>query len=134
MAVPAVHAQKAELCWGLAKQLYSEKRDEFLCMNLIFYTVLHLIEQVLAVQHKHPAAQPRGVPHADREVQMRRHLVGKELLEPKIADLYTELFSIRHTFAEEGIQNRPFIEHYMSLAQPLIEGLQALLKKEQPKF
>ena len=134
MAVPAVHAQKAELCWRLARQLYSEKRDEFLCMNLIFYTVLHLIEQALAIHHKHPAAAPRGVPHADRELQMRRHLVGKKLLEPELADIYTELFSVRHTFAEEGIQTRAFIEHYMELARPLIEGLETLVKAEQPEF
>src|SRR5690348_3792772 len=114
-----VHRRKANMSWELATKLYNERRDEFLCMNLIFYTVLHLLEQVLAVHHKHPAAQPRGVPHADRETQVRRHLVGKQILESEMADIYTEMFSIRHTFAEEGIQTRSFIEHYMKLARPL---------------
>jgi len=132
MAVATVHRQKADLCWKLAQLLYEEKRDEFLCMNLIFYTVLHLIELALAERDKHPAAQPRGVPHADREVQMRKHLVSKQLLESDMADIYTELYSTRHTFAEGGIQDRPFIERYMGLARPLIDRLEAL-NKQQPR-
>jgi hypothetical protein len=134
MPTADVHHRKAELCWKLAKQLYAEGRDEFLCMNLIFYAAAHLIEEALAIHHKHPSAQPRGVPHADREVQLRRHLVGKQLLESDIADLYTELFSIRHTFAEEGIQNRSFIEHYMKLGRPLVERLETLVKQQKPAF
>jgi hypothetical protein len=129
MAIATVHRQKADLCWKLAQQLYAEKRDPFLCMNLIFYTVLHALEEALAVRRKHPAAQPRGVPHADRDVQVRKHLVGKQVLEPEMADIYTELYSIRHTFAEEGIQDQAFIEHYMGLARPLIARLEVLNQK-----
>jgi hypothetical protein len=129
-----VHRRKADISWELATKLYDERRDEFLCMNLIFYTALHLLEEVLAIHHKHPAAQPRGVPHADREAQVRRHLVGKQILEPEMADIYTEMFSIRHTFAEEGIQTRSFIEHYMKLARPLIDRLRILTQQQKPVF
>ena len=54
MAIAAVHRKKADLCWGLAQKLYDEKRDEFLCMNMIFNTALHLIEEALAERDKHP--------------------------------------------------------------------------------
>jgi hypothetical protein len=62
-------------------------------------------------------------------VQVRKHLVGKQVLEPEMADIYTELYSIRHTFAEEGIQDQAFIEHYMGLARPLIARLEVLNQK-----
>src|SRR3990172_4782962 len=127
MASLEVHREKAVLCWKLANQLYAEKRDEFLCMNLIMYTVGHLIEAALAIQHKHPSSPPRGVPHADREVQMRRHLVGRQWLEPEAADTYAELVALRNTFADDGIQDRPFMEHYMELAEPLVKRLERLL-------
>jgi hypothetical protein len=128
MPTADVHQQKAELCWRLARQYYAEKRTAFLCMNLVLYTAGHLIEAALALQDKHPSAPPRGVPHADRETQMRRHLVGRRWLEPEAAETYAELVATRHTFAEGGIQDRRFIERYMTLAEPLVQRLQALLK------
>ena len=128
MASASVHRQKADLCWTLAERYYAEKRHEFLCMNLIMYAVGHWIEAALAVLDKHPSAPPRGVPHADRETQMRRHLVGGKWLEGQAADRYAEMVARRHTFAEGGIQDRPFIERYMDLARPLVAELRALLR------
>jgi hypothetical protein len=128
MAIATVHRNKADLCWGLAQKLYDEKRDEFLCMNMIFNTALHLIEEALAVRDKHPAAQPRGVPHADRDAQLRKYLVDTKVLGPEAATLYTELFSTRHTFAEGNIQDRALIERYMRTGRQLIDLLKALNK------
>ena len=59
---------------------------------------------------------------------MRRHLVGGKWLEGQAADRYAEMVARRHTFAEGGIQDRPFIERYMDLARPLVAELQALLR------
>jgi hypothetical protein len=129
MAIAAVHRKKADLCWELAERLYDERRDEFLCMNMIFNTALHLIEEALAVRDKHPAAQPRGVPHADRDAQLRKYLVETKVLGAEAASLYTELFSTRHTFAEGNIQDRPLIERYMATGRQLINLLRALNEK-----
>lgn len=131
MANSSVHRQKADLCWSLAERFYTEKRHEFLCMNLIMYAVGHWIEAALAAIEKHPGAPPRGVPHADRETQMRKHLVGGKYVDAEAVDRYAELVARRHTFAEGGIQDRPFIERYMELARPLVNQLQALLRTPQ---
>jgi hypothetical protein len=131
MANASVHRRKAELCWALAERFYTEKRHEFLCMNLMMYAVGHWIETALAVLEKHPSAPPRGVPHGDRETQMRKHLVGGKWLEGEAADRYAEMVARRHTFAEGGIQDQPFIERYMELARPLVSQLQALLRTPQ---
>jgi hypothetical protein len=130
MAIATVHRKKADLCWGLAQKLYDEKRDEFLCMNMIFNTALHLIEEALAERDKHPAAQPRGVPHADRDAQLNKYLVNTKVLGPETAALYTELYATRHTFAEGNIQDRPFIERYMTTGRQLIDLLKALNQKK----
>ena len=131
MATAGVHRRKAELCWALAERFYKEKRHEFLCMNLIMYAVGHWIEAALAAIDKHPGAPPRGVPHADRETQMRKHLVSGQHVEVDAADRYAEMVARRHTFAEGGIQDRAFIERYMELALPLVSRLQALLRTPQ---
>jgi hypothetical protein len=129
MAIYKVHREKAKLSWKLATKLYEEKRDEFLCMNQIFYTVGHLVEAALAQKNKHPGAAPRGVPHADRGAQLRKFLVGGKILEPIAADTYDELSILRNTFADDGIQDQKFIQHYMELAKPLIDALEKSLKK-----
>jgi hypothetical protein len=132
MATASVHRQKAELCWSLAERFYAEKRHAFLCMNLIMYAVGHWIEAGLAVIEKHPGAPPRSVPHADRETQMRKHLVGGQYVGAGAAERYAEMVARRHTFAEGGIQDRAFVEDYMELARPLVTELQALLRR--PSF
>lgn len=132
MASQAAHEAKADLCWQLANEYVREKREPFLCMNLIMYSVGHLIETLLAAQLKHPSSPPRGVPHGDREAQMRKHLVGKNVLPGTAADTYAELVAIRDTFVDGGIQTRAFIDHYMRLAQPLVEELKAACKSVAP--
>lgn len=129
MATVTVHQKKAELCWKLAEQLFTEKRDEFLCMNLIFYTVGHLIEAGLAIQHRHPTSPPRGVPHADRGAKFRKCWVGNKWLDAADADTYDELNDIRHafTFADDGIPDRAFMEHFMTTAKPFIERMRKVL-------
>jgi hypothetical protein len=129
MATASVHRRKAVLCWSLAERFYAEKRHAFLCMNLIMYAVGHWIEAALAVLDKHPGAPPRGVPHADRETQMRKHLVGGQHVGGEAADRYAEMVARRHTFAEGGIQDQAFLESYMDLARPLVTELQALLQR-----
>src|SRR5262245_47112994 len=91
MASQAAHEAKADFCWQLANEYVREKREPFLCMNLIMYSIGHLIETLLAAQLKHPSSPPRGVPHGDREAQMRKHLVGKNVLPGAAADTYAEL-------------------------------------------
>jgi hypothetical protein len=132
MATLDIHRAKAELCWGLARQYCDEQRHPFLCMNLIMYAVGHWIEAALALQDKHPSAPPRGVPHADRETQMRKHLVGRQWIEAEAADAYAELVATRHTFAEGGIQDRAFVERYLARAEPLVRRLQAVLASPPP--
>ncbi len=122
-----VHVVKAEQCWALAQQYHAGKREEFLCVNLIVYAVGHWIEAALALQHKHPSAPARGVPHADREVLMRKFLVGAKWIEPEAADTYAELVAMRHTFADDGVQDRAFIEQYVRIAEPLVERLKRLI-------
>lgn len=130
MATAAVHQEKADEFWKLAQQLYAERRDEFLCLNLAFYTLAHLIEAGLAIQHKHPTSPPRGVPHADRGAKFRKYWVGNKWVEAEYADTYDELNEIRHayTFADDGIPDRDFMEHFMAIAKPFIERLKKVLE------
>lgn len=131
MATVSVHQRKADLCWELAEQLFAEKRNEFLCINLVFYTIGHLIEAGLAIQHKHPTSPPRGVPHADRGAKFRKCWVQSKWLEAEAADIYDELNDFRHayTFADDGIPNRDIMEQYMKIARPLVERLKDVLAR-----
>jgi hypothetical protein len=126
MAKQAQHAEKAALFWKLAQEQYKQQATPFICMNLIMYTVGHLIESVLAEQGRHPGSPVRGVPHADRGALLRRYLVGEGKLDEANADCYGELVAQRDTFIDGGIQDRAFVERYMALAQPLIARLQTL--------
>ena len=126
MAKQTQHAEKANLFWKLAQEQYKQRATPFICMNLIMYTVGHLIESLLAEQGRHPGSPVRGVPHADRGALMRRHLVGEGKLDEANADCYGELVALRDTFIDGGIQDRAFVERYMTLAQPLIDRLQKL--------
>jgi hypothetical protein len=126
MATREEHICKYRLFWNLAQKKYSEQATPFLCMNLIMYTVGHLIEALLAEEGRHPSSPPRGVPHADRDALLRKVLIGKGRLEEKWADCYAELVARRDTFIDGGLQDRAFVERYMALARPFIERLQAL--------
>jgi hypothetical protein len=128
MATREDHIAKYELFWKLARQKHREGATPFLCMNLIMYTVGHLIEATLAEEGRHPSSPMRGVPHADREVLLRKVLVGKGRLEEAWADRYGELVSRRDTFIDGGVQDRAFVEEYMELAAPFIKRLQVLAK------
>ena len=120
------HIVKYKLFWKLAQEKYRQGATPFICMNLIMYTVGHLIEALLAEEGRHPSSPPRGVPHADREVLLCRRLIGGGRLEEVWADRYAELVSRRDTFIDGGVQDRAFVEQYMSLARPFIERLQTL--------
>jgi hypothetical protein len=126
MATREEHIGKYELFWSLAQKHYREGTTPFLCMNLIMYTVGHLIEALLAEEGRHPSSPLRGVPHADRETLLRKVLIAKGRLEEPWADCYAELVSRRDTFIDGGTQDRAFVERYMTLAQPFIERLQTL--------
>ncbi len=112
--------------WRLAQDHYEKGTTPFLCMNLIMYTVGHLIEGLLAARGRHPGAPVRGVPHADRGALLRKHLVGDGLLTEADADRYGEMVVLRDTFIDGGTQDRAFIESYMALARPLIDRLQSV--------
>lgn len=127
MAERSVHVEKAELCWKLANQWVTGKRTEFLCINLVIYTVGHLIEALLAEENRHPACAARGVPHGDRDVLMRKYLVGGKRIEPQWADCYADLVSRRDTFIEGGLPSRQAVETYMRLAEPLVTLLWGLV-------
>ena|SRR5271166_5868356 len=128
MATRKDHIAKYELFWKLAQQKYLEGATPFLCMNLIMYTVGHLIEAALAEDGRHPSSPPRGVPHSDREGLLRKFLIGRGRLEETWADRYVELVSRRDTFIDGGIQDRAFVERYMELAAPFIKRLQVLVR------
>lgn len=129
MAQYRQHAQKAEMFWDLAQKRYAEKGTPFLCMNLIMYTVGHLLEALLAKEGRHPGSPVRGVPHADRGALMRSYLVGEGKLTDADAACYFRLVGDRDTFIDGGIQTRPFVEAYLSTARPLINRLQALVAR-----
>ncbi len=126
MATQNQHDDKSKMFWRLAQDHYEKGTTPFLCMNLIMYTVGHLIEGLLAARGRHPGAPVRGVPHADRGALLRKHLVGEGLLTDADADRYGEMVVLRDTFIDGGTQDRPFIESYMALARPLIDRLQAV--------
>mgnify|MGYP001123175783 CR=1 FL=1 len=128
MATEDQHYRKSELFWKLAQERYHERATPFLCMNLIMYTVGHLIEALLAVEGRHPGSPVRGVPHADRGVLLRKHLVREGKLSEENAERYGELVALRDTFIDGGIQDRAFLEKYMRLARPLIQRLQSLAR------
>ena len=127
MAERSVHVEKAELCWKLANQWHAGKRTEFICINLVMYTVGHLIEALLAEENRHPACAARGVPHGDRDVLMRKYLVGGKRIEPQWADRYADLVSRRDTFIEGGLPSRQAVEAYMRLGEPLVALLWGLV-------
>jgi hypothetical protein len=112
--------------WRLAEQKFRSGATPFLCMNLIMYTVGHLIEAALADYGRHPSSPPRGVPHADRDTLLRKVLIGNGRLEPEWGDQYAELVAQRDTFIDGGIQDRAFVERYMGLARPFVARLQTL--------
>jgi hypothetical protein len=120
------HMAKAGLFWSLAQEKLRSEATPFLCMNLIMYTVGHLIEALLAEVGRHPSSPPRGVPHGDRGALLRTCLVGKNRLDPSWADCYAEIVNQRDTFIDGGVQDRTFIEGYMALARPFIEHLQEM--------
>jgi hypothetical protein len=122
------HLTKAEMFWSLAQEKYRQEATPFLCMNLIMYTVGHLIEALLAEAGRHPSSPPRGVPHADRESLLRKSLIASGRLEDSWADCYVDLVAQRDTFIDGGLQDRAFVDRYMELARPFIKRLQMLTK------
>jgi hypothetical protein len=126
MASRKDHLAKYDLFWKLAQEKSRQGATPFLCMNLIMYTVGHLIEALLAEEGRHPSSPPRGVPHGDRETLLRKVLVGRGRLEEMWADRYAELVAPRDTFIDGGMQDRAFVEEYMQLAEPFIKRLQGL--------
>jgi hypothetical protein len=120
------HLTKSKMFWALAQEKYQNGATPFLCMNLIMYTVGHLIEASLAEFGRHPSSPPRGVPHGDRDALLRKVLIGNGRLEPEWGERYAELVSRRDTFIDGGVQDRAFLESYMALARPLVERLQML--------
>ena len=129
MATREEHIRKYKLFWELAQKKYREAATPFLCMNLIMYTVGHLIEALLAEEGRHPSSPPRGVPHADREALLRKVMIRKGRLEETWAGCYSELVSRRDTFIDGGVQDRKFVEGYMALARPFIERLETLANR-----
>jgi hypothetical protein len=126
MATRKDHLVKHELFWKLAQEKYRQGATPFLCMNLIMYTVGHLIEALLAEEGRHPSSPPRGVPHGDRETLLRKVLIGRGRLEEMWAERYAELVARRDTFIDGGMQDRAFVQEYMKLAEPFIQRLQKL--------
>lgn len=126
MATQYQHNGKSEMFWELAQDHYKQQTTPFICMNLVMYTVGHLVEGLLAAQGRHPGSPVRGVPHGDRGALFRKHLVGNGMLTEADVDIYGEMVAQRDTFIDGGVQDRAFIEKYMALAQPLISRLQAL--------
>lgn len=126
MARYAAHMTKAELCWTLAQEQYEKSGTPFICMNLTMYTVGHLVEAMLAREGRHPVSPPRGVPHGDRDMLLRKVLIGRGKLESEWGDRYSELVAQRDTFIDGGNQDRAFIERYMALARPFIDRLHVL--------
>jgi hypothetical protein len=126
MATRKEHLAKYDLFWKLAQEKYRQGATPFLCMNLIMYTVGHLIEALLAEEGRHPSSPPRGVPHGDRETLLRKVLIGRGRLEEMWADRYAELVARRDTFIDGGMQDRAFVQGYMKLAEPFIQRLQGL--------
>lgn len=126
MATQKQHAKKSEAFWKLAQAHYEQRSTPFICMNLLMYTIGHLIEGLLAKESRHPGSPVRGVPHADRGVLLRKHLVGDGRLTDADADCYAEIVALRDTFIDGGTQDRAFIEAYYALARPFISRLQAL--------
>lgn len=126
MAQKEDHLSKAEMFWRLAEDKFRASATPFLCMNLIMYTVGHLIEASLAEYGRHPSSPPRGVPHADRNALLREVLIGNGRLEAEWGDRYAELVARRDTFIDGGTQDRAFVESYMALARPFIARLKTL--------
>ncbi len=126
MAQREEHVSKADLFWHLAEEKFRAGATPFLCMNLIMYTVGHLIEAALAEYGRHPSSPPRGVPHADRDTLLRKVLIGNGRIEPEWGDRYAELVARRDTFIDGGTQDRAFVESYMALAQPFVARLKTL--------
>lgn len=127
MAIRSLHLEKAQMFWDLAGNWHRDKRTEFMCINLVMYAVGHLIEAVLAEDNRHPGCAARGVPHGDRDVLMRRYLVGGKRLEAVWADTYSELVSRRDTFIDGGPPTRQAVENYRKLAEPLVVRLKQLI-------
>lgn len=127
MAQRHIHVEKAELFWRLAKEWHSAKRSEFLCINFVMYTVGHLIEALLAEEGRHPSSAPRGVPHGDRDILMRKHLVGTKRIDAKWAETYGDLVGRRDTFIEGGLPTREAADAYMRQAEPLVTLLWGLV-------
>lgn len=123
MAQHHVHLGKAGMFWQMAQKKFAAGVTPFVCINLVMYAVGHYIEALLARQNRHPSSPPRGVPHADREVMLRKYLVARNIVAEKWADVYSELVGRRDTFIEGGVPDRRSVEEYMALAAPLIEYL-----------
>lgn len=120
------HIAKSKMFWTLAEDKYRQGATPFICMNLIMYTVGHLIEALLAEAGRHPSSPPRGVPHGDREALLRKCLIASGRLDAVWAERYVELVAQRDTFIDGGVQDRAFVERYMALARPFIERLHTL--------
>lgn len=123
MAQLQVHVEKADMFWRLAQTKFEAKATPFICMNLVMYTIGHLIEALLARQNRHPGSPPRGVMHASREAMLRKNLVSTKIVEEKWANSYTELHDSRDTFLDGGITGREFLDEYMRQAKPLVAYL-----------
>ena len=126
MATRAQHVTKSELFWKLAQEKYQEQATPFLCMNMIMYTLGHLIEAMLAEKGRHPGSPVRGVPHGDRGVLLRKYLISESKLSNADAECYADLVADRDTFIDGGVQDRAFVEQYMARAKPLIQRLHNL--------
>jgi len=120
------HAAKAEMFWKVA-QKRCRQGTPFLAMNLIMYTVGHLIEALLAREGRHPGSPVRGVPHGDRGALLRACLVRDGGLTDADAACYGKLVADRDTFIDGGIQDRKFLDSYLATARPLIARLQELV-------
>ena len=131
MAQEQVHLQKAALFWQLAERKFEAHATPFLCVNLAMYTVGHLIEALLARQSRHPASQPKGVPHGDRDAMLRKLLVPQKIVAEEWANCYSELVGRRDTFIEGGIPQRSAVTEFMSLAAPMVTYLYARLSSTE---
>lgn len=129
MASYSVHAEKAEMFESLSRKHIASNGNPFLTVNLVMYTVGHLIEALLAKRGRHPGAPARGVPHADRGALMKSVLIAEGLLDNKDAEIYGKLVMDRDTFIEGGIPDQDRLQAYVKTAEPLIATLRNLVNK-----
>lgn len=127
MARYAQHAEKADMFWRLAQKHCRQEGTPFLGMNLVMYTVGHLVEALLAREGRHPGSPVRGVPHGDRGALLRACLVRDGGLTEADSVCYGKLVADRDTFIDGGIQDRIFLDNYLATAQPLIDRLRKLV-------